>query len=299
MAEDSDERSYGQLINIAAGTVTIAASVLGIFGVSAGIATALLRNAPAPSLTVSGLGGVGVMVGLGSAFVGNQRLGESRWTKLALALGALCVADALVMVGWFFTGRGANSLGEMVAWWLFLTFLAGVTAGIAAVAWRKPGWRAGPVLSMAGVYLFGMAVLCVVILIAATLRTTGRPTIELTAKPSGESVTLTGKVAATGLSNDDRYEIRVELLDQDVRVPDPPAEVYRTFAGPNAAGDLDYSFTITVPAKAELPWAGVTAQLGDERAGVQPVAAGNCGLREAGKPAPPAGATCATVRIVP
>lgn len=296
---DEDGRSYGQLINVAAGTVTVAASALGVFGVSAGIATALLRNAPAPSLTVSGLGGLGVMVGLASAFVGERTLGESRWARFGLVLAVLCVVDALVMVGWFFTGRGAESDAEKVAWWFFLAFLALFTTGLAVVVWRNVNWRVGPVLSMAGIYLFGMAVLSVVILTVATLRTTARPTIEITTKPAGDHVTITGNVTATGLSTDDRYEISVELLTPSVEQTAPRSEVYRTYAGPNASGALDYTFTIAVPARPERPWVGISARLRDERGETAPAEANVCGLPDDERPAPPTGATCATVRIAP
>lgn len=51
-ASSSDRQSYGQVINVVAGSVTVAAGVLGVSGVTAGVATAPLRNVTSVLLVV-------------------------------------------------------------------------------------------------------------------------------------------------------------------------------------------------------------------------------------------------------
>lgn len=85
-AESERPRGYDRLINVAAGSVTVVAGTLGALGVTASVATALLRNAPAATLTATclgGLGGLGVLMGIVSAFVPSDATLDDhlRWTR--------------------------------------------------------------------------------------------------------------------------------------------------------------------------------------------------------------------------
>ena len=121
----SGRADYQSVVNVAAGVVTLSAGVLGVFGITGGVAVALLRNAPEAVTTASLAAGVAVLLGVASAFVSPKlTVGDQlRTTRLIASLTALLVVAALVTTGLAFTSRAAPTLLAQVLWWLFLTLI--------------------------------------------------------------------------------------------------------------------------------------------------------------------------------
>jgi hypothetical protein len=289
---------YDRLLNVAAGATTVAASVLGVFGIGTGIATALLRNNAEAMLTTTCVGAVGVLTGIVSAMVRTRAtIGQQQRAVRIGALAAIVLLAAMWgLVGAAYAANGATTQANIVGWWLFL---GGIVVASALLAWWLT--RLAPLqmrngLALAGLFLFGSAVVAVVVLAAASLRTTARPVIATEIAPieaPAGYVTLTGTVTATGLSNGERYEIVVHLLD-DLSNPTDPPQLLRTFAGPGADGNMTYKFTVTFAPEPDRPWIGVTARLADERP-PRSASSSSCGIDERSLPEP--GVTCAVNRV--
>src|SRR6266568_1032607 len=96
---------YQWVVNVAAGAVTLAAGVLGVFGVTGGVAVALVRNDPAAVVTASLAAGVAVLLGVVSAFISPAMTkGEHpRETRLITISIASLAGAALALTGYAFT----------------------------------------------------------------------------------------------------------------------------------------------------------------------------------------------------
>jgi hypothetical protein len=291
------DHGYGQLVNIVAGSVAVAAGVLGVFGVTAGVATALLRNVTEATLTATVMAGAAVLVGMVSAFVPRERTfaGHSRMLSLGLIVTTALLVVMWANIGSSFVNNASTSVPNSAGWIAFLGGIALTAIPLAIVVGRHPNWPVGPVLTVGALYVFGVAVLGLVVLAATVLRTTARPTITTSTRAAGDSSTsLTATVSATGLSTEERYEIVAELLDRDVD-PTNVATRFRTYAGPDALGSLRYTFTIEIPRAAGATWVSVSAQLHQEGS-TEPPAADKCGL--SAKPRLPAqGVTCTLIHL--
>ena len=276
---------YQWVVNVAAGVVTLAAGVLGVFGVTAGVAVALLRNAPEAVATASLAGGVAVLLGVASAFIppklrGRQHL-STTWVITILTAGL--IVTALVTTGIAFTSRAEPTLQARVLWWLFLGVIGLLMVGGAvAVIVKGRDYPLKTLAIFASLAVFGVSVLCVVVLAAGETRTATRPAVSVTLefKPaSANTASTTATSAATptatsprgsfvlhvtvkslGLTSDERYLVAVDRFDQSFDVTQV-TEVYRTYAGPDAAGNVQYTFSIPLAADKMVPWIGVIAIL--------------------------------------
>jgi hypothetical protein len=298
--EPSDTQSYDRLIQVAAGSITAAASALGVLGVGAGVAISLLRNWPAATLTAVSLAAVAVLAGITSAFTKPDLVLQNylRASGIVLLLSVAFVAWTWLIVGRAYTTGAARTGFESRVWWLFALVWITATAGLAWFAWHKGRvWQVRAVLVVGALVLFGSAILGLVVLAATASRSSARPaiaaTIEPLEKPTG-FVSLSGTVTAAGLSADDRYEIIVTLLDERVQASNA-GELFHTFAGPAADGSLDYKFKVTFPGQSALPWIAVTARLSGGRLSTKnPLS--SCSANGAGTP-PPFGTTCVLLKI--
>ncbi|MFI5892413.1 hypothetical protein ACIA5D_20125 [Actinoplanes sp. NPDC051513] len=294
-AENSGQPAgYDRLLNIAASAVTVAAGVLGVFGIGTGIVAGLLRNAPEATLTSTCTAGIAVLAGLASALVRTDATvrESSRTVRVALVAAGLLAAVMWVLVGFIYQRDGARTTFDALAWYGFIALIVvGTGVGIFWVAMRESR-RLRTGLALTGVFLFGSSVLATVVLATATLRTTARPTIAADVQPTAEPagyVTLIGKVSAAGLANNERYEIVAHLLTA-TDTTTGSAEIYRAYVGPDKDGAVAYSFTIAFARDATHPWLGVTAQVvgeGENSTG----AVSNCGL------AAERGVSCTIVRV--
>ena len=108
-------------------------------------------------------------------------------------LTALLVVAALVITGLAFTSRAPN-LTAQVLWWLFLAGIGALALGGAiVVAVKGHDYRLKTLAILTSLAVFGVSVLCVVVLAAGVTRTASRPAV---------SVTLEFKSAATSASDD-------------------------------------------------------------------------------------------------
>jgi hypothetical protein len=114
--EKPEPAGYDRLLNVVASSVTVAASVLGVFGVGTGVATALLRNAPEAMLTSACTAGAAVLAGLASALVRTDATvrRSSRGLKAGGVAAALLAAQMWVLFGWTYQRDGART--EANAW---------------------------------------------------------------------------------------------------------------------------------------------------------------------------------------
>jgi len=266
----ADPAGYDRLLNIAASAVTVAAGVLGVFGIGTGVATALLRNAPEATLTCACVAGVAVLAGLASALVRTDT--AIRRSPLSLKVGivgaALLAATMWVLIGGIYRRDGARTEFNAWAWYFFIGGIVIVTtAAICLVTFRSP-LRLRTGLALGAVLLFGSAMLATVVLATATLRTTAQPTVEIamsmSADPAGY-VTVTGKVTSAGLAGDEKYEV-VAFLLSDRASTDETDDVFRGYAGADSSGTVSYAFSLSFAPRPELLWLGVRARLlGDGR----------------------------------
>ncbi|MEU8378894.1 hypothetical protein [Streptosporangium sp. NPDC048865] len=162
---DSADRGYGQLLNIVAGSVTVAAGVLGVFGVTAGVATALLRNVTEAALTATVIAGAAVLIGVVSAFVPREATfaGHSRTLTFGLIVTTAFVIVMWDIIGWSFVSNAATSAANSAGWIVFLAGIALSAIPLAALVRRHPHWPMGPVLTVGALYVFGAAVLGLVV----------------------------------------------------------------------------------------------------------------------------------------
>jgi hypothetical protein len=324
-AKDASDRAkpgdgdYQRVVNVAAGVVTLSAGVLGVFGITGGVAVALLRNAPEAVATASLAAGVAVLLGVASAFISSDLTGRGhlRPIRVITGLTALLVVAALVTTGLAFTS-GAPTLTAQVLWWLFLAGIGALALGGAiVVAVKGRDYRLKTLAILTSLAVFGVSVLCVVVLAAGVTRTASRPAVSVTLefKPAATSAaTTTARSAAApaatspqgsfvlhvtvkslGMTSDERYLVAVDRADQPANATQVK-EVYRTYVGPDAAGNVQYTFSMPLPADNAVPWLGVSATL--QHAGEPPTdPRDHCGVEAGGSR--PSGSTCALVYADP
>jgi hypothetical protein len=269
---------------VAAGVVTLAAGVLGVFGVTAGVAVALLRDAPEAVVTASLAAGVAVLLGVASAFIPpNEREHEHLGTTLVITiLTAGLVVAALVLTGLKFTSRAAPTLAAQVEWWLFLGGIGlAMVVGAVVVVFKGRDFQLKTLAILVSLAVFGVGVLCVVVLAAGESRTASRPVVSVTlefkpasANAASTAATSTATPTATsprgsfvlhvtvkslGMTSDERYLVAVDRFDQQYQGTQI-TEVYRTYVGPDAAGNVQFTFSIPLAADGG-PWVGVSAIL--------------------------------------
>ena len=324
-ARDASDRikpgdaDYQRVVNVAAGVVTLSAGVLGVFGITGGVAVALLRNAPEAVATASLAAGVAVLLGVASAFISSELTGSGhlRATLVITGLTALLVVAALMTTGLAFTSRAPTQKAQ-VAWWLFLAGIGALALGGAiVVAVKGRDYRLKTLAILASLAVFGVSVLCVVVLAAGVTRTASRPAVSVTLdfKPAATSAaTTTARSAAApavtsprgslvlhvtvkslGMTSDERYLVAVDRVDQPTNATQV-REVYRTYVGPDAAGNVQYTFSMPLPVDNAVPWLGVSATL--QHAGEPPTGPrDHCGAETGGSR--PSGSTCALVYADP
>lgn len=311
-AKDASDRTkpgdadYQRVVNVAAGVVTLSAGVLGVFGITGGVAVALLRNAPEAVATASLAAGVAVLLGVASAFISSDLTGSGhlRATLVITGLTALLVVAALVTTGLAFTSRAPTPKAQ-VAWWLFLAGIAALALGGAiVVAVKGRDYRLKTLAILTSLAVFGVSVLCVVVLAAGVTRTASRPAVSVTLdfKPAAPAITsprgsfvLHVTVKSLGMTSDERYLVAVDRVDQPTNATQVRG-VYRTYVGPDAAGNVQYTFSMPLPVDNAMPWLGVSAtlQLGGEPPTDQ---RDHCGVETGGSR--PSGSTCALVYADP
>jgi hypothetical protein len=275
---------YQWVVNVAAGVVTLSAGVLGVFGVTAGVAVALLRDAPEAVATASLAAGVAVLLGVASAFIPpelreRQHLGT---TLVITILTAGLVVAALVTTGLKFTSGAAPTRAAQVGWWLFLGGIGvAMVVGAGAVVVKGRNYPLKTLAILASLAVFGVSVLCVVVLAAGETRTATRPAVSVTLefKPASVNAASTAATSATptaasprgwfvlhvtvkslGMTSDERYLVAVDRFDRPFNALQG-REVYRTHVGPDAAGNVQYAFSIPLATDKVVPWVGVSAVL--------------------------------------
>lgn len=315
-----EHADYQWVVNVAAGVVTLSAGVLGVFGVTGGAAVALLRNAPEAVATASLAAGVAVLLGVASAFISPELTQRQhlRATRQITILTAALVVAALVTTGIEFTSRGAPSVLRQVLWWLFLAGIGVLMLwGARVVAFKARGYPLKTLAILASLAVFGVSVLCVVVLAAGQTRMASRPAVSVTldfksatantattAATTGansattsprDSFVLHVTVKSLGMRSDERYLVAVDRVDQPIDATQV-REVYRTYVGPDAAGNVQYAFSIPLDVDSVVPWLGVSATL--QGAGEPPTdPRDHCGVET--RASRVSGSTCALVYADP
>lgn len=169
---------------------------------------------------------------------------------------------------------------------------------------------------LASLAVFGVSVLCVVVLAAGETRTASRPVVSVTlefkpAATSAASTTATSgatpaatsprgsfvlhvAVKSLGMTSNERYLIVVDRLSWS---RDVTRELYRTYVGPDTAGNVQYAFSIPLAADNVNPLLGVSAAL-QQHVGEPPADLGDlCGVETSGSHA--SGSTCTIVYADP
>jgi len=316
----SGRADYQWVVNVAAGVVTLSAGVLGVFGITGGVAVSLLRNAPAAVATASLAAGVAVLLGVASAFISPKlkQCEQPRTAKRITILTALLVVATLVTTGKDFTSLAAPSLVARVTWWFFLALIGALMLYGARDVIRGHDYRLKTVAILASLAVFGVSVLCVVVLASGVSRAASRPAVLVTLdfKPaiaSGARGTATSAappaatspqgsfvlhvtVKSLGMPSDERFLIVVDRVDLPVNATQVK-EVYLTYVGPDASGNVQYTFSIPFAVDKVVPWLGVSATL--QHAGEPPTnpTGDPCGVEKGGSR--PSGSTCALVYADP
>lgn len=115
----NESQSYDRLIQVAAGSITAAASALGVLGVGTGVTISSFRNSPEDTLTGVSLAAVAVLIGMGSAFAKSKAVLD-HWRRVSgvfLTFGCLFIAWTWFLVGRAYTAAAALSNFERWAWW--------------------------------------------------------------------------------------------------------------------------------------------------------------------------------------
>lgn len=315
----SGSADYQSVVNVAAGVVTLSAGVLGVYGITGGVAVALLRNAPAAVTTASLAAGTAVLLGVASAFISPKRTGRDRprTTRIITGLIAVLVGAALGTTGLAFTSRAVPTVMQQVLWWVFLGLIGVlVLGGAIVVAFKGRRYRLKTLAILASLAVFGVSVLCVVVLAAGETRTSSRPAVSVNlefkaAATSADSATATSRATpaptlpggsfvlhvtlkSLGMTSDERYLVVVDRLSKSRYFA---RELYRTYVGPDAGGNVQYAFSIPVAVDNVNPWLGVAAGLqrvGERRRG----RSDHCGLEKNGG-SHASGSTCAIVYADP
>jgi hypothetical protein len=317
----SGRADYQWVVNVAAGVVTLSAGVLGVFGITGGVAVALLRNAPEAVATASLAAGIAVLLGVASAFI-SPKLTKSdylRATQLIMIFTALVVVAALVTTAVAYTSRAAPTLQAQVLWWLFLAIIGVLVLGgaIYVALSRGSDYRLKTLAILTSLAVFGVSVLCVVVLAASETRAASRPAVSVTLdfKPATANAATTAAASAAtpvassprgsfvlhvtveslGMTSDERYLVAVDRVDRPINAT-RVSEVYRTYVGPDAAGNVQYTFSIPIAVDQVVPWLGVSATL--QRADEAPTDPKDyCGVETGGSRV--SGSTCALVYADP
>jgi hypothetical protein len=341
----SGRADYQWVVNVAAGVVTLSAGVLGVFGITGGVAVSLLRNAPAAVATASLAAGVAVLLGVASAFISPEltQRNQPRTTKRITILTAVLVVAALVTTGKDFASLAAPSLVARVLWWLFLALIGAlmlwgarvIVKGASAAPppsrdrrhdldkvpgdlldGQGQGYRLKTLAILTSLAVFGVSVLCVVVLASGVSRAASRPAVSVTldfkpaaanaatgtsrgipgaTSPQGSFV-LHVTVKSLGMPSDERFLVVVDRVDLPVKATQLK-EVYLTYVGPDAAGNVQYTFSIPLAVDKVVPWLGVSATL--QHVGQPPTDPGEdpCGVEKGGSR--PSGSTCALVYADP
>lgn len=201
-----------KIITLLASAVTVAGSVLGTVGISAGLVTSLLRNKQVETTVLLTLAGLAILVGVAAA--------ASRPSA------------------WPGTG-GTRKIG-----------------GLALTRTRT---------AVAAALVFGLSTLLLLILTTTVLRTNSRPVLSTTLvaldKPAGHMSYKVG-ASASGVSLDERYLIRVQLLGWDLRVL---RTIYYSYVGPSADGTLGFQAELFLPPlSTDYFWVASSVQLQSE-----------------------------------
>jgi hypothetical protein len=291
---------YDRLIQVAAGSITAAASALGVLGVGAGVALSLLRNAPEATLTGVSLAGTAVLAGMGSALTRSEAVLASRRRLSAALVAASClfVSWTWLLVGWAYTTVAARSNFERAAWWGFVTTWIVATAGLGYVGWRsRYTLQMRTALVIGALVAFGSAVLALAVLAATASRASGNPVIAVKTDPLDQppgALALTATVTAEGLSTHEQSQIVVTLADN----PDGSGNrnvLFQTAVAPSSDGTVDYTFTIAAPGGAEDQWLVASAISRGPRVDSEDASAA-CERVETGE-SPPFGTACVIVRV--
>jgi hypothetical protein len=288
--------------------------VLGVFGITGGVAVSLLRNAPAAVVTASLAAGVAVLLGVASAFISpklTQRKQPRTPAKRIVKLTAALVVAALITTGKDFTSLAAPSLVARVGWWLFLALIGVLMLWGARVIVRGLDYRLKTVAILTSLAVFGVSVLCVVVLASGVSRAASRPAVSVTldfkstvanaaaapaaTSPQGSFV-LHVTLKSLGMPSDERFLVVVDRVDLPMKATQVK-EVYLTYVGPDASGNVQYTFSIPLAVDKAVPWLGVSATL--QHAGEPPTneSGDPCGVEKGGSR--PSGSTCSLVYADP
>ena len=102
-------------------------------------------------------------------------------------------------------------------------------------------------------------------------------------------------VKSLGMTSDERYLVAVDRFDRPINAS-RVREVYRTYVGPDAAGNVQYAFSVPLAVDNVVPWLGVSATL--QRVGEPPTdPRDHCGVATSGSRG--SGSTCALVYADP
>jgi len=113
--------------------------------------------------------------------------------------------------------------------------------------------------------------------------------------PQGSFV-LHVTVKSLGLPSDERFLIVVNRVDLPVKAT-RVKEMYLTYVGPDASGNVQYTFSIPLAVDKVVPWLGVSDTL--QHVGEAPTnpSGDPCGVEKGGSR--PSGSTCALVYADP
>lgn len=245
---DKETPGFSSVVPIVASSVTLAASILGTVGVSAGIITALLRNELWPTILALAIAWLGVLLGVASVLVRRRAASSSDRSPQTTP-----PKDATP------TRRKAAAPKRPR---------------------RRPGWEVGwrGSFALLSLGLFSFGVFWLVSLAAGSLKSTQRPVIVATVlpldKPAGFA-SLEATVTASGMSTDERYFVNVLLLDRAAGTT-KSEEIFVAYVGGDSEGKLDYKLKLAFLPRTEYPWGGISAQLQPE--GQLPSPAQTCGL---------------------
>jgi len=296
----TESQSYDRLIQVAAGSITAVASALGVLGVGGGVAISLLRNSPEATLTGVSLAAAAVLIGTGSAFTKSKAVLD-HWRRVSgalLTLGCLFIAWTWFLVGRAYTTAAARSNFERWAWWGFVVTWILATVGLAFMAWPiRRSLEIRSALVVTALAAFGSTVLGLVVLAATVSRSSARPavavTIDLLEKPPG-AISVSGNLTASGLSNDEGYELIVSLRDRE-NGNGNNVVLFQTVVGPGLDGNLSYSFKIATPGNNVERWLAVSARLSGGQIEAERASAACESVQKA--TSPPFGTTCAIIAL--
>jgi len=166
------------------------------------------------------------------------------------------------------------------------------------MAWRiRRSLEIRSALVVTALAAFGSTVLGLVVLAATVSRSSARPavavTIDLLEKPPG-AISVSGNLTASGLSNDEGYELIVSLRDRE-NGNGNNVVLFQTVVGPGLDGNLSYSFKIATPGNNVERWLAVSARLSGGQIEAERASAACESVQKA--TSPPFGTTCAIIAL--